>query len=64
MIVMSVRGLPRLTDRHEYTEEEVAKATFAFSVYNVSADEPGDRPCNCGSGANVMESHERTPYCG
>ncbi len=51
MIVMSVRGLPRLTDRHEYTEEEVAKATFAFSVYTVRADEPGNRPlqllCGC-----------------
>ena len=38
MIVMSVRGLPRLTDRHEYTEEEVAKATFAFSVYTVQEE--------------------------
>ncbi len=62
MIVMSVRGLPRLTDRHEYTEEEVAKATFAFSVYTVQAD-PNDRPCNCGQ-AKVMEPHERTPFCG
>jgi hypothetical protein len=35
IIVMGVRGLPRLTDRHEYTEEEVAKATFAFSLYEV-----------------------------
>lgn len=36
VVVMGVRGLPRLTDRHEYTEEEVAKATFSFSVYTVS----------------------------
>lgn len=35
VIVMGVRGLPRLTDRHEYTDEEVAKATFIFSVYRV-----------------------------
>lgn len=35
VIVMGVRGLPRLTDRHEYTEEEVAKATFAFTEYRV-----------------------------
>lgn len=36
VIVMGIRGLPRLTDRHEYTEEEVAQATFTFSEYRVS----------------------------
>lgn len=35
MLVMGVRGLPRLTDRHEYTGEEIAKATFSFSLYTV-----------------------------
>jgi hypothetical protein len=35
VIVMGVRGLPRLTDRHEYTDEEVASATFVFSEYIV-----------------------------
>ena len=35
VIVMGVRGLPRLTDRHEYTEEEIASATFSFSEYKV-----------------------------
>lgn len=35
VIVMGVRGLPRLTDRHEYTPEEIADATFAFSIYTV-----------------------------
>lgn len=35
LIVMGVRGLPRLTDRHEYTAEEIASATFAFSIYEV-----------------------------
>nr|DAI56534.1 MAG TPA: hypothetical protein [Bacteriophage sp.] len=35
LIVMGVRGLPRLTDHHEYTEEEVAQATFNFSLYTV-----------------------------
>ena len=35
VIVMSVRGLPRLTDRHEYTPEEVATATFEFAMYSV-----------------------------
>jgi hypothetical protein len=36
VIVMGVRGLPRLTDRHEYTDAEVAGATFVFSEYTVS----------------------------
>jgi hypothetical protein len=27
--------LPRLTDRHEYTDEEIAQATFIFSMYTV-----------------------------
>lgn len=35
VIVMGVRGLPRLTDRHEYTEEEIASASFSFSQYTV-----------------------------
>lgn len=35
LVVMGVRGLPRLTDRHEYTEEEIAAATFQFSEYTV-----------------------------
>lgn len=35
VVVMGVRGLPRLTDRHEYTEEEIASATFSFSMYTV-----------------------------
>ena len=33
VIVMGVRGLPRLTDRHEYTVEEISAATFTFSQY-------------------------------
>lgn len=36
VIVMGVRGLPRLTDRHEYTEDEIAQATFIFSKYSVA----------------------------
>ena len=35
VIVMSVRGLPRLEGRHEYTSEEIAKASFAFAEYTV-----------------------------
>lgn len=38
IIVMGIRGLPRLGDaRHEYTPEEVAAATFEFSYYEVMA---------------------------
>jgi hypothetical protein len=36
VIVMGVRGLPRLEGRHEYTDEEVARATFDFSVFTVT----------------------------
>lgn len=35
MLVMGVRGLPRMTDRHEYSNEEVAQATFEFHEYTV-----------------------------
>lgn len=35
VIVMGVRGLPRLTDRHEYTDTEIAQATFEFAEYSV-----------------------------
>ena len=37
VIVMSVRGLPRLEGRHEYTPEEIEKASFAFAEYTVEA---------------------------
>jgi hypothetical protein len=36
IVVMGVRGLPRLTDRHEYTEEEIAQTTFSFAMYTVA----------------------------
>ena len=35
LIVVGVRNLPRLTDRREYTNREIAKAKFAFSLYTV-----------------------------
>jgi len=35
ILVLQVTGLPRLTDRHEYTEEEVASATFKFMLVQV-----------------------------
>ncbi len=35
VVVMGVRGLPRLTDRHEYSAGEISSAEFAFSLYEV-----------------------------
>lgn len=35
LIVMSVRGLPRLTDRRHYTQDEIAGASFKFSLYTI-----------------------------
>ncbi len=35
VVVMGVRGLPRLTDRHEYTAEEITQASFSFAIYIV-----------------------------
>jgi len=35
VIVMGVQGLPRLTDRHEYTPEEIEGAHFEFVQYTV-----------------------------
>lgn len=37
LIVMGVKGLPRLTDRHHYTAEEIASAKFEFVKYIVHA---------------------------
>jgi hypothetical protein len=35
LVVLSVRGLPRLEGRHEYTVEEIDKAAFYFSQWTV-----------------------------
>ena len=35
LIVMSVRGLPRLTDRHQYTSVEIERAEVSFALYEV-----------------------------
>lgn len=35
VIVMGVRGLPRLTDRRHYSFEEINNATFVFTIYTV-----------------------------
>lgn len=38
LLVMGVRGLPRLdATRHEYTADEIASASFVFSLYTVQA---------------------------
>ncbi len=34
-LVMSPRGLPRLENRHEYTSEEIDKASFAFGLWTI-----------------------------
>lgn len=34
-VVMSVRGLARLEGRTQYTEDEIAKATFTFAIWQV-----------------------------
>jgi hypothetical protein len=36
LIVMSVRGLPRLVGRHEYTRDEISSATFSFGLYIIA----------------------------
>ncbi len=38
LVIMSVRGLPRLQDRHEYTLEEIQGASWEFSVWHVYAE--------------------------
>lgn len=35
VVVMSVRGLPRLEGRHEYTTQEIEQAKFAFGLWTV-----------------------------
>ena len=35
LIVMGVRGLPRLTENRHYTTEEIADASFSFAIYTV-----------------------------
>ncbi len=37
VLVMSVRGLPRLQEnRHEYTDEEISKASFVFALWKIA----------------------------
>lgn len=35
LLICSIRNLPRLQGRHEYTDKEIAKAEFAFARYDV-----------------------------
>lgn len=36
IVVMSVRGLPRLEGTAQYTDEQIAGATFAFGIWTVT----------------------------
>jgi hypothetical protein len=40
ILVMSVRGLPRLTEDRHYTPEEIAHAEFVFGLWTVSPSTP------------------------
>jgi len=40
ILVMSVRGLPRLTEDRHYTPEEIAQAEFVFGLWTVSHPTP------------------------
>ena len=35
LVVIGVRGLPRLEGRHEYTQHEIEAADFGFSLWEV-----------------------------
>lgn len=35
IVVLSVRGLPRLTDNRHYTQEEIASATFVYGLWEL-----------------------------
>ena len=35
LLIMSARGLPRLDTPREYSDDEIAKASFSFSLYSV-----------------------------
>lgn len=35
LLTATLRGLPRHTHNHNYSDEEVARATFTFAVYNI-----------------------------
>lgn len=38
LLVMGVSGLPRLENRHEYTQEEIDKAKFRFGLWTVESE--------------------------
>lgn len=37
VVVLQVIGLPRLTDRHEYTTQEIESASFSFMEISIMA---------------------------
>jgi hypothetical protein len=38
LIIMGISGLPRLEGRHEYSQEEIDRATFKFSRYIIEEE--------------------------
>ena len=56
LLVTSVRGLPRLTDRHEYTQAEIDSATFEFSLWSVG----NDSGMNCPESSDFSSRERRT----
>ncbi|MDX9859239.1 MAG: hypothetical protein RBT76_15755 [candidate division Zixibacteria bacterium] len=38
LIVMTVHGLPRLENRHQYSDDEIASANFSFAVYTIEKE--------------------------
>lgn len=69
VVVMGVRGLPRLTDRHEYTEEEIASASFQFSMYTVEPKAaPMRRTYTVANAGTSLEKRvpvgDYCPHCG
>lgn len=39
IVIMSLRGLPRLEEPREYTDAEMERATFEYALYRVLHDE-------------------------
>lgn len=67
LVVMSVRGLPRLdTTRHEYTAEEIGRATFTFSHWTVEGAATDsvapELVCPCCQGTGQMETKARADW--
>ncbi len=64
IIVMGVQGLPRLTDRHEYNHDEIEKATFSFSLYQILPEFIfyNFEACGCVHGGGRYYEYEHINY--